>query len=196
MHILWYFTVHILWDIPCEYMLEYTMSIFHGINSMHTLWDIPCEYLLDIPHAYSMGYTSCIFHGICCLHIMWDICMRILWDIPYIYIVMITSSNVNIFRVTGPLCGEFTGRRWIPWTKASDGKLWCFYDLRLNKWLSKQWWGWWYGIPSHPLWRHCDGIEIQCAYFMGYTVCIFSDIYHVHILWYIPYVKSVFMLYT
>ena len=29
-----------------------------------------------------------------------------------------TSSNGNIFRVTGPLCGEFTGDRWIPRTKA------------------------------------------------------------------------------
>ena len=27
---------------------------------------------------------------------------------------MITSSNGNIFRVTSPLCGEFTGQRWIP----------------------------------------------------------------------------------
>ena len=27
---------------------------------------------------------------------------------------MMTSSNGNIFRVTGSLCGEFTGRRWIP----------------------------------------------------------------------------------
>ena len=26
----------------------------------------------------------------------------------------ITSSNGNIFRVTGHLCGEFTGPRWIP----------------------------------------------------------------------------------
>ena len=25
-----------------------------------------------------------------------------------------------------PLCGEFTGHRWIPLTKASDGELWCF----------------------------------------------------------------------
>ena len=25
---------------------------------------------------------------------------------------MMTSSNENIFRVTGPLCGEFTGDRW------------------------------------------------------------------------------------
>ena len=30
------------------------------------------------------------------------------------------------FRVTGPLCGEFTGHWWIPLTKASDAELWCF----------------------------------------------------------------------
>ena len=39
---------------------------------------------------------------------------------------MMTSSNGNIFRVTGHLCGEFTGPRWIPRTKASDAELWCF----------------------------------------------------------------------
>ena len=38
---------------------------------------------------------------------------------------MMTSSNGNIFRVTGHLCGEFTGPRWIPHTKASDAELWC-----------------------------------------------------------------------
>ena len=37
-----------------------------------------------------------------------------------------TSSNGNIFRVTGHLCGEFTGHRWVPRTKASDSELWCF----------------------------------------------------------------------
>ena len=39
---------------------------------------------------------------------------------------MMTSSNGNIFRVTGPLWGESTGHRWIPLTKASDAELWCF----------------------------------------------------------------------
>ena len=39
---------------------------------------------------------------------------------------MMTSSNGNIFHVTGPLCGEFTGHRWIPLTKASDAEFWCF----------------------------------------------------------------------
>ena len=37
-----------------------------------------------------------------------------------------TSSNGNIFHITGPLWGEFTGHRWIPLTKASDAELWCF----------------------------------------------------------------------
>ena len=37
-----------------------------------------------------------------------------------------TSSNENIFTVTGPLWGEFTGDRWIPLIKARDAGLWCF----------------------------------------------------------------------
>ena len=36
---------------------------------------------------------------------------------------MMTSSNESIFRITGHLCGEFTGHLWIPNTKASDAKL-------------------------------------------------------------------------
>ena len=38
-----------------------------------------------------------------------------------------TSSNGNIFRVTGLVWGEFIGHRWIPLTKASDAELRCFY---------------------------------------------------------------------
>ena len=67
---------------------------------------------------------------------------------------IMTSSNGNIFRVTGHLCGEVTGHRWIPRTKASDVELLCFLDLHLNKRLSKQSWGWWFETPSCPLWRH------------------------------------------
>ena len=29
-----------------------------------------------------------------------------------------------------------------------------FFDLRLNKRLSKQWWGWWFETLPRPLWRH------------------------------------------
>ena len=30
------------------------------------------------------------------------------------------------------------------------------FELRLNKQLSIQSWGWWFETPSRPLWRHCD----------------------------------------
>ena len=46
---------------------------------------------------------------------------------------MMTSSNGNIFRVTGLLCGEFTGHRWIPHIKGSDAGLWCFL------WFAPEW---------------------------------------------------------
>ena len=39
---------------------------------------------------------------------------------------MMTSSNGNIFRVTGLLWWEFTCHRWILLIKASDAELWCF----------------------------------------------------------------------
>ena len=74
---------------------------------------------------------------------------------------MMTSSNGNIFPVTGHLCGEFTGHRWIPLTKASDAELWCFFDLWLEyKRFSKQWWCWWFETPSHSLWRHCNVLDV------------------------------------
>ena len=51
---------------------------------------------------------------------------------------MMTSSNGNIFRVTGHLCGEFTGPRWIPAQRPVTRSFDVFFDLRLNKRLSKQ----------------------------------------------------------
>ena len=44
--------------------------------------------------------------------------------IRYSSLVMMTSSNGNMFRVIGHLCGEFTGPRWIPRTNANDAELW------------------------------------------------------------------------
>ena len=71
-------------------------------------------------------------------------------------ILMMTSSNGNSFRVTGPLCGEFTGHRWIPLTKARDAELWCFLCHALNTRLSKQSLCWWFETSVRSLWRHCN----------------------------------------
>ena len=99
---------------------------------------------------------------------------------------MMTSSNENIFRVTGHLCGEFTGHWWefpaqTPATRSFD----VFFDLRLNKRLSKQWWGWWFETPSHPLWRHYSDkgfgrpwIYIYIYIYMVHRVTVWSSTYY------------------
>ena len=69
---------------------------------------------------------------------------------------MMTSSNGNIFRVTGPLCGEFTGPGEFPTQRPVTRSFDVFFDLRLNKRLSKQTRGWWFETQSCSLWRHCN----------------------------------------
>ena len=50
-----------------------------------------------------------------------------------------------------PVTGEFPTQRVV--TRSFD----VFLSLHLNKRLSKQWWGWWFDMPSRSLWRHCNG---------------------------------------
>ena len=71
-------------------------------------------------------------------------------------VIMMTSSNRNIFRVTGPLCGEFTGPDEYPTQRPVTRSFDVFFDLRLNKRLSKQPWGWWFETPLWWLWRQCN----------------------------------------
>ena len=47
-----------------------------------------------------------------------------------------------------PVTGEFPSQRSV--TRSFD----VFFDLHLNKRLSKQSWGWWFETPSRPSWRH------------------------------------------
>ena len=55
-----------------------------------------------------------------------------------------------------PVSGEFPSER--PVTRSFD----VFFDLRLNKRLSEQSWGWWFETLSRPLWRHCNAIKPSC----------------------------------
>ena len=72
---------------------------------------------------------------------------------------MMTSSNGNIFRVTGPLCGEFTGPGEFPAQRPVTRSFDVFFHLRPNKLLSKQPRGWWFETPPWSLWRHCNGLS-------------------------------------
>ena len=54
--------------------------------------------------------------------------------------------------------GEFPAQR--PVTRSFD----VYFDLCLNKRLSKQWWGWWFETLLCPLWRHCNEPMMNCHY--------------------------------
>ena len=59
------------------------------------------------------------------------------------------SALLAICAGNSPATSEFPAQR--PGTRSFD----VFFDLYLNKRLSKQWRGWWFETPSCPLWRHC-----------------------------------------
>ena len=104
-------------------------------------------------------------------------------DVRVLVVDMMTSSNGNIFRVTGPLFGEFTGPIEFPSQRPVARSFDVFFDLRLNKRLGKKPWGWWFETPSWSLWRHRDGST--ATYILYFKPICRADgvyIFHVHIL--------------
>ena len=79
---------------------------------------------------------------------------------------METFSALQAFCAgNSPVPGEFPAQR--PLTRSFD----VFFDLRLNKLLSKQSWGWWFEMPSHPLWRHRNALWLSpCGLVTPYYV--------------------------
>ena len=64
------------------------------------------------------------------------------------------SALLAICAGNSPVLDEFPAQR--PVARRFD----VFFDLRLNKRLSKQWWGWWFETLSCPLWRHCNVLRL------------------------------------
>ena len=63
------------------------------------------------------------------------------------------SALLAICAGNSPVPGEFPTQR--PVTRSFD----AYFDLRPNKRLSKQWWGWWFETQSGPFWRHCNNFD-------------------------------------
>ena len=68
------------------------------------------------------------------------------------------SALLAICAWNSPVPGEFHAQR--PVTRSFD----FFFDPRLNKWLSKQSWGWRFETLSWPLRRHCNVIIMHNAH--------------------------------
>ena len=105
---------------------------------------------------------------------------------------MMTSSNGNIFRVTGPLCGEFTGPGEFPTQRPVTRSFDVYFDLRLNKRLCKQSWGWWFETLLCPLWRHSNvsSCSASCSWRLLHRRIRHSHLtsrqFHSLVLWWRP----------
>ena len=64
------------------------------------------------------------------------------------------SALLVLCAGNSPVTGEFPAQRSV--TRSFD----IFFDLCLNKRLSKQSWGWRFETPSCSLWRHCNDLTI------------------------------------
>ena len=97
--------------------------------------------------------------------------LNYLWSIQHIREKMACHDDVikrKYFLRNCPFVGRIHRSPVNSPQKASDTELWFFFfDLRLNKRLSKQSWGWWFETLPRPLWRHnnapAEGQALLCA---------------------------------
>ena len=75
--------------------------------------------------------------------------------------IMMTASNGNISALLTICAGNSPVSCDFPTQRAVTRNFDVFLDLRPNKLLSKQSWGWWFETPSHPLWRHRNDVDIR-----------------------------------
>ena len=79
------------------------------------------------------------------------VCHYFVWSLPWWRHQMEAFSALPALCAgNSPVTGEFSAQR--PVTQSFD----VFFDLHLNKRLSKQSWGWWSETPSRSLWRHSN----------------------------------------
>ena len=112
--------------------------ILGGENGLTHIRPIRCAILRD-------GVTGCnpirlptgnLWHG---------------WCTPWLFYAWWRHQMETFSALLAICAGNSPGHQSV--TRRSD----VFFDLRPNKWLSKQSWGWWFQTLSCSLWRHRNG---------------------------------------
>ena len=65
------------------------------------------------------------------------------------------SALLALCAGNSPVTGEFPAQKLV--TRTYD----VFFDLRLNKLLSKQSWDWWFETSLCSLWHHCNASHVS-----------------------------------
>ena len=75
-----------------------------------------------------------------------------------------------LMRYTSTMCGEFTGHRWIPRTKASDAEVWCFCFICawINDWVNNR--------EAGDLGRHRGHYDVNVMCYKMVALCSFLSL--------------------
>ena len=103
--------------------------------------------------------VGCIFYGMYCISISWyndAISWPILAQITPCLIITWWRHQMETVSALLAFCeGHPPVTDGFPSQKPVTQNFEVFFDVRLNKRLSKQWRCWWFETPCRPLWRHC-----------------------------------------
>ena len=118
--------------------------------------------ILQEAHAKRLSMLRCISSTSYTRHTSFSCIMFCLSDIHDDVI----KWKLALCTGNSPVPGEFPTQRPV-----ARGAFDIYFDLRLNKRLSKQSWGWWFQTPSCPLWRHCNAYLLvqmeSCAWLLS-----------------------------
>ena len=122
-------------NVVC-WLLRYRIFLWH---TSHT--QIPQRLLITANTLFQKPKCSVVLHRAWCHHQMETF-----------------SALLAICAGNSPVPSEFPTQR--PVTQSFD----VYFDLRLNKRLSTQSWGWWFEMLWCPLWRHCNGLAVSLSF--------------------------------
>ena len=151
--------VHSITSAVIQVMAEPMLTKVQDAASRH--WLTPMSFLT--PH-WIMSYINCVLVATLKYRLNRE---------NVASVIMMTSSNGNIFRATGHLCGEFTGPR-CQWRGALMFSLICVW---INDWANNG--------EAGDLRRHCKDRKIWCLADVVYLVNMHVLRLRLDLWWYI-----------
>ena len=158
-----------------SYDLIFILIIQAGHNFARDL----CKIVTRYKHYFSCK-SNTYFYKIGIMMYLWNGSLvhddGSLWEpFPMCHQMETYSVLLAICAGNSPVPSEFPTQR--PVTQSFD----VFFDLRPNKRLCKQWWGWWFETPSCPFWRRRNAhlrLSVQeASQMMLYCLCRIDDFF-------------------
>ena len=126
---------------PCHNVINERSRQIYSMEIMLAQTHNACSKCANCTDTYTDIDTRSVIHGI-----QRDWCTYIAW---WRHQMGTFPALLALCTGNSPVIGEFPSQR--PVTRSFD----IFFDLRLNKLLSKQPRRRWFETPSRSLWRHC-----------------------------------------